>query len=263
MKIIKINENTFLIKTDKYVYTFTIDRINKYNCKQHWIQQKEFLNDLVTENFIKQQHCVQGNDALENWFKHCSHSMINVIVQNLKTNTVMNYSVPLTQRDKNVEIIKSISEDFLGEKAQHFSVIKIAPNLFITSHFLIINGSNNDKLKFSRLQYDEDKDCYVDVSNSNKIYFKNLTQDNIKKAFIDIVKRFESDQITIVDITNSSELESDIICVKNIEKWQEGVFDKTLNNSYEEVGKTINNFKWNMNIEKEKINKKERSEDEL
>ena len=38
---------------------------------------------------------------------------------------------------------------------------------------------------------------------------------------------------------------------------------KTINDFNDDIIKKINNFKWNMNIEKEKINKKERSEDEL
>lgn len=270
MRFIKITENTCLIITDKYSYTFTIDKINKYNCKQYVMQQKELLKECAKLKLITQQDRFKVDNALENWFKHCSHSMINVAVQNLETKVIRNYSVSLTQRGKDVEIIRSISEDMLGEKTQHFSVIKIANDLYIPSHFLIIDVSNNDKLNFNHLKYDEDKDCYVDVSNQNKIYFKNLTQDNIKKVFINIVYRMESDEIIKVDITNSGNPLSDIIIIKNIEKWQEGFFDKISNNTYKEVGekidefnadiiKKINDLKLNMNIEK--INKK--IEDEL
>ena len=209
--------------------------MSKANCNKHFFLQKSYVLELYNKKIITKMEKDHAIAFLNKWKIDCSHSFAFVTKYDEINNTIKEYYFAITKSSKDVTIIKSLSENYFGEKSQTFKVLKINDNLYITSHSLIQNV-NLTELKFGELKYDPAKDCYVDMDNSKITAFENLTKENVDKMGQYIIDYIESTDIKKVDISNAGDIINDVVALKYLESFKKGTFDKA---TYEEIGEEM------------------------
>ena len=232
--------------TNTSSYTIKVVHINGLALKNYVSVQRNILYENYKNKMITLEQYNIESKALTNWKGHCIHP--ELIEQNYTTGETNKHYIVITQQDKIVEIHKSLSLVLLGEKMENSNVIKIAENLYITSHSIIplVNTSMNSNLEFTQLKYNPVKDCYVDPETL--LEYENLTKKNMTQMNRYVLNYLNNTQIKKYDIVNIADIENDLYVVKNIDKWKEGFFNKKTNETYEELGQRID--KYNYEIQK-------------
>jgi hypothetical protein len=148
-----------VVTTNKSSYILSLVSMN---VKEHIKSQIKFSKFLRKEDLITYEQMKNAQNSLKKAELHCIHSMLQVQEYDYSTNKMQEYRFPITTSPNQVIILKSLSESLLGENPEYYNVIKITDGLYMASHSLIIDLLNNKSLNVEELQYDKDKDYYVD-----------------------------------------------------------------------------------------------------
>lgn len=219
-------------KSGYYIYKIKINKISQSDCIKHINNQMRSIHELVKFNIITTEQAKYASKVISNWKLQRLHAVANFKRHDTITNKTHDFYFGITKSENDVIIIKSLSENYLGEKDQLYKVIKISDGLYITSHSLIPDV-NLTELKYGELIYNPLKKVYIDIDKHKITPFNNLTKENVEKMTQIIIEHIESTEIKKVDISNAADVVNDVAVFKYLQAFKNGTFDKA---TYEEIG---------------------------